>query len=500
MARALFEASPPQVLSMNERQQVTDDISKLTIAHKIVLSSDFNLQAAAFSPNGLENRVKETLHEAFWDSLEEQLSAGPPDTTRAIQLLTETKEALLSLLLPRHSQLRSRIEEALEGELVRQEAERGALDIHGLTAYVLGTMERLRAPIRDEEIRHIPVAQLQFRQEIFRVLGLMKMDVLNFTIPSLPTYLQDHTVQYERKKFQELDKLPNSLDRTRERLRKAAAEASASSSQPPPHPAAVASPAARSPRAVSGSTTVPSLGAALNRGHVNLLCWEPGQKEYPETLFVDRARLQAVRAQVNQLPNTAAVLLVTSGMCGGTLWGSPGLVAMLKGITEALLEGLSCTRYEGAVGDISDRVLQEVSRTHSCVTLLLPRTDVLPKGQTKSIADKGNALHSVIGLMGLSIVKPCSPVPQQQPSSEAATQSSRFIPSSAFSFPPMDRILKDFPKGLDSIREELLGAGRGFGSVLHHNRQVFGRYYPGILEKMLLPDAEPDSHAARDSF
>lgn len=56
--------------------------------------------------------------------------------------------------------------------------------------------------------------KLQFtvshRREIFRVLGLMKMDMLNFTIQSIRTHLQDHTVQYERKKFQELlDKLPS---------------------------------------------------------------------------------------------------------------------------------------------------------------------------------------------------------------------------------------------------------------------------------------------------
>lgn len=38
-------------------------------------------------------------------------------------------------------------------ELIRQEAEHGALDIHGLTTYVLGTMARLCAPIRDEEVQ-----------------------------------------------------------------------------------------------------------------------------------------------------------------------------------------------------------------------------------------------------------------------------------------------------------------------------------------------------------
>lgn len=36
---------------MNELQEITDDISKLTIVHEIVLNSDFKLQAASFSPD-----------------------------------------------------------------------------------------------------------------------------------------------------------------------------------------------------------------------------------------------------------------------------------------------------------------------------------------------------------------------------------------------------------------------------------------------------------------
>ncbi|KAM9595345.1 T-complex protein 11 homolog [Morphnus guianensis] len=473
-------AIPPQVLSMNELQEITDDISKLTIVHEIVLNSDFKLQAASFSPDSLENRVKETLHKAFWDNLEEQLSASPPDYTQATQLLQEIKEALLSLLLPRHNQLRSQIEEALDVELIRQEAEHGALDIHGLTTYILGAMARLCAPIRDEEVQGLQslTDPTQLLREIFRVLGLMKMDMLNFTIQTLCTHLQDHTVQYERKKFQQLlDKLPNSLDRTREWLCKAAAEVSASSSQPPPHPAVSGSAAAHSPGTASSSTTVPSLGSVLNRGYMNLLCWEPGQKEYPETLFMDQARLQEVQAQVNQLTIIAAVLLVTSGMCGSTLCGSPGIVARLKRVTKVLLEGLSCTRCEEALEDVGDQVLQEVSRTLSQLGYPAFTTDKRAslKGQIKSIADKGNAVRHVIEQRIHSFL-------------------------SLFISPDGLNSQKDFPKGLDTIQEELLEVGRRFGSVIQHNRQLFAPYYSGILKKVLLPDAEPDSDTGMDSF
>ncbi|KFQ60332.1 T-complex protein 11, partial [Pelecanus crispus] len=465
--------SPPQALSMSELQQITDGISKLTTVHETVLNSDFKLQAASFSPKSLEKGVKETLHKAFWDSLEEQLSASPPDYTRAIQLLQEIKEALLSVLLPWHNHLRSQIEEALDVELIRQEAEHGALDICSLTVYVLGTMARLCAPIRDEEVRGLQslTDPAQLLREIFQVLGLRKTDMLNFIIQSLRTHLQDHSVQYEWKKFQELlDKLPNSLDRIREWLCKAAAEASVSSSQPSPPPAVGGSSAARSPGAVSGSPTVPSLASVLNRGYVNLLCWEPGQKEYPEMLVMDQARLQEVQAQVNRLTATAAVLLVASSVCGSTLRGSPEFVARLKRVTKVLLEGPSCTRCEEALEEISDQLLQEGCRTLLQLGYAAFTTDKYAsrKGQIKGIADKSNAVRHVIEQQIHSLL-------------------------SLFVSPDGQTSQKDFPKGLDPIQEELLEMGRRLGSAIHHNRQAFGPFYSGILKKAFLPDAEPDS-------
>ncbi|XP_027300840.3 T-complex protein 11 homolog isoform X3 [Anas platyrhynchos] len=292
--RPRVPASPPQDLSVSELQEVSDEMYKLTLAHEIVLNGDFKLQMGNFSPFSLENRVKETLHKAFWDNLKEQISASPPNYTQAIQLLQEIKEALLSLLLPRHNRLQSRIEEALDMELIRQEAEHGVLDICGLTTYILDTMAMLCAPVRDEEVQGLQslTDPAQLFREIFRVLDLMKMDMLNFSIQSLRPHLRDHSIQYERKKFQELlDKLPNSLDHTTEWLREAAAEVSASLSESQPHSAALQG-------AVGGSPALPSLTAVLNQGYMNLLCWEPGQKEYPETLLMDQARLQEVRAQV----------------------------------------------------------------------------------------------------------------------------------------------------------------------------------------------------------
>ena len=39
-------------------------------------------------------------------------------------------------------------------------------------------------------------------REIFRVLDLMKLDMVNFTISQARPYIQQHSVKYEREKFQ----------------------------------------------------------------------------------------------------------------------------------------------------------------------------------------------------------------------------------------------------------------------------------------------------------
>ncbi|XP_034623334.1 T-complex protein 11 homolog isoform X2 [Trachemys scripta elegans] len=450
-------SSPPRVLSMAELLETAQEVSKMTIAHEIVVNRDFKLQEVNFSPNSLESRVKETLHKAFWDSLKEQLSASPPDYTHVIQLLQEIKETILSLLLPRHSRLRGQIEEALDMELIRQEAEHGALDIPNLTMYILGTMAMLCAPVRDEEVQRLRgvTDPVQLLREIFQVLDLMKMDMVNFTIQSLRPHLQDHSVQYEQKKFQELlVKLPNSLDHTTEWLHKAAAEVSASSLSSPSHPEVHGSPAPLSWGAVSRSSSTPSPTSVLNQGYMNLLRWEPSIEKYPETLLMDQARLQEVQLQVNQLTIIAAVLLVSSSVCGSALFSSPGF-------REALL-------------DISNHVHQEVSE--SLLQLGYPAftsdKSASLKGQIRSIAEEDNAVRSVI--------------------------EQRIHSFLSLHLSPSAQNSRSLPKGLAPIQEELLEVSHRFGSVIHHNRQVYGPYYLAILKKVVLPGAEPE--AGIDSF
>uniref|UniRef100_A0A8C6R4I7 T-complex 11 n=1 Tax=Nannospalax galili TaxID=1026970 RepID=A0A8C6R4I7_NANGA len=168
-----------------------------------VSNHDPHVEEKALSPSRLEDETKDTMHSDFWDHLKEQLP--------------EIKEILLPLLLPRQNRLRSEMEEALDMDFLNQQAERGDLNVPYLSKYILNMMVLLCSPVRDEAVQKLEniTDPVRLLRGIFRVLGLMKMDMVNYTIQSLQPQLQEHSIQYERAKFQELlNKQPSLLNHT----------------------------------------------------------------------------------------------------------------------------------------------------------------------------------------------------------------------------------------------------------------------------------------------
>jgi hypothetical protein len=76
-------------------------------------------------------------------------------------------------------------------------------------------MTLLCAPVRDEAVQKLEniTDPIRLLRGIFQVLGLMKMDMVNYTIQSLQPQPQEHSIQYERAVFQEqLNKQPGMCD------------------------------------------------------------------------------------------------------------------------------------------------------------------------------------------------------------------------------------------------------------------------------------------------
>ncbi|XP_070705062.1 T-complex protein 11 homolog [Pempheris klunzingeri] len=453
--------SPPTA-SLSSLMELENCVSNLSLAHEIMVNQDFCFKPRSPPTDSLEGRVTEIVHRAFWDSLQEQLNSDPPNYSHAVILLQEVKTMLQSLLMPGHGRLRSQLDEVLDMELIQQEVHHGALDLHRLAGYIITTMASLCAPVRDSAVRALTDLKdpVELLRGIFRVLGLMKTDMVNFTIQSLRPHLLQQAAQYERAKFQQiLDKQPASLDNTTTWLQAAASEEASAVR-------------ARSDSSSSDSRGPLSATAVLNRAYMRLLHWDPQDQKYPETALMDRARLVSLGQQLQMLVLEASVLLLTNTQCGGAIFSLQGFVGKLRHSVAALLEG-SHTReadLREALLGLGETVLQQVTEALSGqggAALPLESLDLL-KGQISELWKHNNPVRTLIG-------------ERVQGFLQAMLQGG-----------PAKRS-PELPAPLGLVSAELAELGTAFGRIVHFNRTVFGPFYAPILRKLLFPPGEAET-------
>ncbi|CAL8336229.1 unnamed protein product [Lota lota] len=450
--------SPPQNVSLSHLMELQNCVSNLILAHEIVVNDDFRLKSSSPPKDSLEGRVTEMVHRAFWDILREQLESSPPNYRQAVPLLREVKTMLTALLLPAHVRLRAQLDQVLDLELIQQEVEHGALDLLGLAAFVTSTMAVLCAPVRDPEIRALRLLTdpVDLFREVLRVLELMKKDMVNFTLLSLRPHLVQQAVPYERAKFQQLLlKQPESLDHTVAWLQRAAKD----------QQAALSGQSGSDPGGPGGWGVV-SPSAVLNRAYMGLLRWDPQDQRYPETVLMDKARLDALGQKVDMLALQAAVLLLTSAQCGGAVVSLPGFVGKLKQTIAALLEGSQARESDlkGALQGLGEQMVVQVDP--ALVSLGGPPLsqqgqDAL-RGQISDLWRTSNPIRTIIG-------------ERVQGFLQAALEAS-----------PARRAPNP-PAVLGPLGPELEELGTRFSRLVHFNRSVFGPHYAPVLRKLLLP-------------
>ncbi|XP_036023810.1 T-complex protein 11 homolog isoform X4 [Onychomys torridus] len=349
-------------------------------------------------------------------------------------------------------------------DFLHQQAERGDLDITYLSKYILNMMVLLCAPVRDEAVQKLEsiTDPVRLLRGIFQVLGQMKMDMVNYTIQSLQPQLQEHSIQFERAEFQErLNKEPNLLDHTIKWLTQAAADLTTASASCPDTRDSSSSPGP-SPSDVPAPEPLSS-AMVLSQGFLNLLVWDPENEEFPETLLMDRARLQELELQQKQLTILASVMLVANSFSGSVLFGSPQFVDKLKRITKSLVEEFN-SRPEETMQTVSEQVTQEIHQGLKSMGLAPLTSDntVSLIVQFQNIAKKENCVRNVIDQRIHLFLKCCLVLGVQ-------------------------RSLLDLPGGLALIEAELAELGQNFVTLTHHNQQVFGPYYTEILKPIISP-------------
>lgn len=452
-------SSPPRFVTVEELLETAKGVTNMALAHEIVINGDFQIKPVELPEDSLEKRVKDIVHKAFWDCLSVQLSEVPPTYDRAIKLVGEIKETLLSFLLPGHTRLRIQITEVLDLDLIKQEAENGALDISKLAEFIIGMMGTLCAPVRDEEVKKLKDIKeiVPLFRAIFSVLDLMKVDMANFAVSSIRPHLMQQSVEYERKQFQEfLEKQPNSLDFVTQWLQEAADDLMSQKYKN-------ALPAAGG---AAGSGDGPRLDpvAVQNYAYLKLLKWDHLHRPFPETVLMDHSRFQEFQLQLEQLTVLGAVLLVTFSMAAPGIASRADFAEKLKMIVKILLTDMHLPSFhlEDALTAVGEKVCLEVS---SCLSLcgLSPLTtdqEAVLKGQIQAVASPDNPIRRIVDSRILTFLDTYLASSHQKPSPIA-------------------------PGGLGPIQKELEEVAVKFVRLVNYNKMVFSPYYDAILSKIL---------------
>ncbi|KAM5138657.1 T-complex protein 11-like protein 1 [Mantella aurantiaca] len=441
-------ASPPRFVSVEELMDTAKGVTNLALAHEIVVNGGFQIKPMELPQGSLERTVRDIVHKAFWDSLEAQFNEDPPVYDHAIILLGDIKETLFSFLLPGHTRLRNQINEVLDLELIKQEAENGALDIPRLANFTIGMMGTLCAPARDEEIKKLQDIKepVPLFRAIFSVLDLMKLDMANFAISSIRPHLMQQSVDYERKKFQDFfEKQPNSLEYVTSWIQEAARDLSSKDSA----------------GASSGSSCPVTV---LNHAYMELLTWDHEQKPFPETVVMDQIRFQEMKLELKQLTLLGTLLLITHNSAGPTVSGLPGFVEQMKSLIRLLLDGVGTpgVRTDDALATIGEKICVEVARClsqHGSTPFSSEREESL-KGQIRTASSPSNQIYQLIESRIYSFLLSYL---------SAANQKSR----------------PTLPGGLGPIQKELEELAVKFVRLVNYNKMVFSPYYDSVLSQTL---------------
>ncbi|KAK7886126.1 hypothetical protein WMY93_025747 [Mugilogobius chulae] len=392
-------SSPPKALTLDEVMGSARDLSNLSLAHEIIVNPNFHFEASSPPQESLFKLVKDNLHKAFWDILEAELNDDPPEYGQAIRLLEEIRE--------------------------------------GLASYIITTMGKLCAPSRDEEIKKLRQSTeniVTLFREIFRVLDLMKADMVNLKINNIRPVLLKQSVEYERAKFQSiLDKTPNALDNTTQWIK-------------------------------SNSCAWPF--QVLNTAFLHVLTWDYTNKTLPETLLTDEGRLREIQEQLQQCQAVNEVLLIVYSTIGGPIQGLPTLSERLKRMTIVLLDGMQ-GRYdfnlEETLQGISAQICCELNKslTERGYSALTPALQATLAGQIHNITQTDNPIRTLV--------------------EDRVQQYFRMLICDA---KPQGK-LEQVPAGLTIIKHDLMPLAAKFLSLVNYNKTVYGPYYADIIRRLM---------------
>ena len=203
------------------------------LAHELLLDPTFQLDESGGCSveNPVFHRIRESFHQAFWDSLVDDLRLATPCYVRVLRVLAEIRDGINDLAGSREA---GSISEAVDLDFIKQQAEAGLytwVNCLRLIGSIVEVIQRVQAPKRDEETKarwklidqgmhdasseEQPRAFCKALEFLLDRVNAMRIDAANARLRLIAPVIKDHGIDYERGKFQ--DKLNDgslTLERT----------------------------------------------------------------------------------------------------------------------------------------------------------------------------------------------------------------------------------------------------------------------------------------------
>ncbi|XP_013195536.2 T-complex protein 11-like protein 1 [Amyelois transitella] len=436
-------ASPPKFVTLEDIMKAAHSMQNMALAHEIAVDQDFKLEPFEPPDNSYQKLVKETMHKAYFDILREQLNSDPPEYKQALVLLEDVKQGLFSILLPRHTRIREMIEEVLDTDFIKQQAENNSLDFHKYAKFVIDLMAKLAAPARDEMIQNITTLTdtVDIFRAILETLEVLKLDLANTLIAMIRPHVQKESVQYERAKFDEMLKVSeDGLQHTKAWLRRHIDKTGLSIP-------------------VTDQNIIRNVTAqTLAKAYLELLEWDD-KYGYPETLTLDAPRFAELGIQVYRLICVASLMLV-SPSCGSDPSAAQHKQALKDKIVIIMDNTSNDTELKAILPSIAEEVISVTEQLLENLNQapLTADTKELIRTQIVSLRDPEHRVRQIVRQRILEFLKMIL----------ACAGGSRQI-----------------PVGLSAFARELTAVSGTLLRYVMHNKAVFTSHYMDIIAEEL---------------
>lgn len=436
--------SPPKVMSMDEVIEMAKNLEDMQMAHEIAINPEFRLQPFEPPADSLERRVKDMIHQAFWDVLRQQLNEKPPCYDKVIVLLADVKEYFEHIFLSNNKKILEHICEVLDASLIKQQAEQGCIDFDAYAKFVIDIMAKSCAPIRDEQVaqlREIGDVVDTFRG-IMECLSVMRLDMANCLLDATRHEVIANSVEYEKKKFKKhLETYTLGFPATEAWLRR--------------NLAATENPSGGPVQQLNGAP--PLTKHTITNAYLELIEWDEAANEFPELLEMDVQRLKALQARALRLCACVSSMAVASGV--PVLAQNPNLKKAFSQNLSIITEGW--TREEQLVEGMESVWLQMREtlakyREEQQQAKMDDQTEQALKAQIVQLAKKESPVRSLMWKRLKIYLRLCLYSKQLPPA----------------------------PPGFAEFQEELESLTMAFRQITSYNYAVFGDYYEETIARI----------------